>query len=110
MSFLKNPSDDFDSNHWLTCILIDSEVTGFDREDLRIALEEDNIESRPLWKPMHLQPVFADSPFYGNGVSERLFDRGLCLPSGAGMTDEDVKRVVEVIQDTRYKIQVKSKK
>ncbi len=98
VSFLKNPSDDFDSNHWLTCVLIDEAVAGFSREDLRLALEAAKIESRPLWKPMHLQPVFADAPYYGDGVSERLFDCGLCLPSGAGLRDEDVERVVSVLK------------
>ena len=72
--------EDFNSNYWLTCITVDPEEAGFTREDVRLALDEDNIESRPLWKPMHLQPVFKDAPFYGNGTSERLFEIGLCLP------------------------------
>ena len=104
VSFLKNPSDDFDSNHWLTCVLIDEAVAGFSREDLRLALEVAKIESRPLWKPMHLQPVFADAPYYGDGVSERLFDDGLCLPSGAGLSDDEIERVVQVVRQlTRYR-------
>lgn len=97
VSLLKNPSEDFNSNHWLTCVLIDESVTGFSREDLRLAMEAANIESRPLWKPMHAQPVFEDAPFYGDGTSMWLFDRGLCLPSGAGLSDDDIRRVVDVL-------------
>ena len=89
----------FNSNYWLTCITVEPEEAGFTREDVRLALDADNIESRPLWKPMHLQPVFKDAPFYGNGTSERLFEIGLCLPSGPTLTDEDVERVVKVIYD-----------
>ena len=89
----------FNSNYWLTCITVEPEEAGFTREDVRLALDEENIESRPLWKPMHLQPVFKDAPFYGNGTSERLFEIGLCLPSGPTLTDEDVERVVKVIYD-----------
>ena len=91
--------EDFNSNYWLTCITVEPEEAGFTREDVRLALDEDNIESRPLWKPMHLQPVFKNAPFYGNGTSERLFEIGLCLPSGPTLTDEDVERVVKVIYD-----------
>ena len=89
---------DFNSNYWLTCITVEPEKAGFTREDVRLALDEDNIESRPLWKPMHLQPVFKDAPFYGNGTSERLFEIGLCLPSGPTLTDEDVERVTKVVK------------
>ena len=89
----------FNSNYWLTCITVEPEEAGFTREDVRLALDADNIESRPLWKPMHLQPVFKDAPFYGNGTSERLFEIGLCLPSGPTLTDEDVESVVKVIYD-----------
>ena len=88
---------DFNSNYWLTCITVESGVAGFTREDVRLALDADNIESRPLWKPMHLQPVFKDAPFYGNGTSERLFEIGLCLPSGPTLTNEDIERVGQVI-------------
>ena len=90
---------DFNSNYWLTCITVDPEEAGFTREDVRLALDGDNIESRPLWKPMHLQPVFKDAPFYGNGTSERLFEIGLCLPSGPMLTDQDIERVAKVISD-----------
>lgn len=98
ISVLQNPSSDFDSNFWLTCITVDPLVAGCTREDIRLALDADNIESRPLWKPMHLQPVFAEAPFYGNGTSEHLFDIGLCLPSGPTLTDEDIRRVAGVIR------------
>lgn len=94
----QDPTPDFHSNHWLTCILIDPKEAGFTREDIRLRLEKENIESRPLWKPMHLQPVFAQAPFYGDGTSERLFEQGLCLPSGPTLTDEDVERVVQTIK------------
>lgn len=99
ISVLQNPSPDFYSNFWLTCITVDPALAGCTREDIRLALDADNIESRPLWKPMHLQPVFSDAPFYGNGTSERLFDSGLCLPSGPTLTDEDIERVVNGIED-----------
>ena len=93
----QNPSEDFNSNFWLTCILIDPEKAEFTREDVRLYLADENIETRPLWKPMHLQPVFKQSPFYGDGTSERLFERGLCLPSGPTLTDDDICRVVETM-------------
>jgi putative perosamine synthetase len=94
----QNPSTQFNSNFWLTTILIDPKQTGFDREQLRLRLEEGNIESRPLWKPMHLQPVFASCPYYGGSVSKELFERGLCLPSGSALSDDDIARVIEVIK------------
>ena len=88
----------FASNYWLTCVTVDPVESGFSRENVRLALEGENIESRPLWKPMHLQPVFRDAPYYGNGTSERLFDAGLCLPSGPTLRDEDLERVADVIK------------
>lgn len=94
----QNPSTQFNSNFWLTTILIDPKQTGFDCEQLRLRLEEGNIESRPLWKPMHLQPIFASCPYYGGSVSEELFERGLCLPSGSALSDDDIARVIEVIE------------
>ena len=97
ISFQSNPSSDFNSNMWLTCILVDPAEAGFTREELRLAMEQENIETRPLWKPMHLQPVFAECPFYGNTTSERLFEKGLCLPSGPALTSQDINRVVNVI-------------
>ena len=97
ISFQPEMSGSF-SNRWLTTILIDpSKTGGITREDIRIALEKENIESRPLWKPMHLQPVFQQFPSYGGGVSEKLFEQGLCLPSGSGLKEEELKRVVSLI-------------
>lgn len=97
IEFLSEPNEKFFSNHWLTAIQIDPEKCGVTREDIRLALLEENIESRPLWKPMHMQPVFADCPFYGNGTSEKLFENGLCLPSGSNMTNEEQKMVISFI-------------
>ncbi|RLJ33637.1 dTDP-4-amino-4,6-dideoxygalactose transaminase [Chryseobacterium sp. 7] len=91
------PNSDFYSNHWLSAILIDPEITGKNREDLRLAFLEDNIESRPLWKPMHLQPVFESAPYYGGNISEKLFDNGLCLPSGSNLSDDDRERITKII-------------
>lgn len=93
-----NPSQEFNSNYWLSTILIDKEITGFDYEELRVVLDRKNIETRPLWKPMHLQPVFANNPAYIDGTSERLFNKGLCIPSGPCVTNEDVLLVVETIK------------
>lgn len=87
------------SNRWLSAILVDPRVTVCTREDIRLALAAQNIESRPLWKPMHLQPVFQSSPYYGGNVSEELFNNGLCLPSGSNLKDEDLERVVNVIYE-----------
>jgi pyridoxal phosphate-dependent aminotransferase EpsN len=84
-------------NHWLTCIIIEPEDFGADRETVRLALEEENIESRPLWKPLHLQPVFEGCEYYGSGLSGSLFERGLCLPSSSSMTDEDLDRVIRAV-------------
>lgn len=82
------------ANRWLTVVTIDPQGFGATNEQVRLALEEENIESRPVWKPMHLQPVFRDCPIRGGAVSERLFEQGLCLPSGTAMTEDDVERVV----------------
>lgn len=92
-----NPSVRFNSNYWLTCILVDPAIAGVSGEQIRIRLAEENIETRPLWKPMHLQPVFSQAPAYVNGVSEQLFRTGLCLPSGPALTNEDIERVVFTI-------------
>lgn len=94
ISFLEEPEGYF-SNRWLTTILVEGKVS---REEIRLALEEDQIESRPLWKPMHLQPVFTDAPAYTNGVSEGLFEKGLCLPSGSNLSDDDLERVAEKVK------------
>lgn len=91
--FLADPEGCF-SNRWLTCILVDpAKSGGISREAIRLALDAENIESRPLWKPMHMQPIFANAPFYGDGTSERLFEQGLCLPSGSNLLLEDLERV-----------------
>lgn len=90
------PTADAVSNFWLTTILLDESMR-FSPEDLRQALEAENIESRRLWRPMNMQPVYADAPFYGDGCAERLFNRGLCLPSGSILTDEEIARVVDCI-------------
>ncbi len=97
ISFHTNPSEDFNSNYWLTCIVVDPAVAGFTREDIRLRMESENIETRPLWKPMHLQPVFEGAPYYGGTVAEKLFEKGLCLPSGSTLTDGDIERVAEVV-------------
>jgi len=103
ISFQTEPNKDFFSNYWLTSILIDpSKSGGKTREDIRLALDAANIESRPLWKPMHLQPIFKDSPFYGDDASENLFDNGLCLPSGSSLAEEDLQRVVDVIKSVLH--------
>lgn len=86
------------STRWLTCILVDPGKFGADREQIRLALEAENIESRPVWKPMHLQPVFADCDAFGGEVAEDLFARGLCLPSGSNLTESDLQRVVDVVR------------
>jgi dTDP-4-amino-4,6-dideoxygalactose transaminase len=88
----------FFSNRWLTTILIDpSENKGITRETLRLSLDKENIESRPLWKPMHLQPVFENTEFFGDGTSERLFNNGLCLPSGSNLTEQDLQRISQAL-------------
>lgn len=92
------PNDDYFANYWLTAITIDATKTnGITRETLRLAFEAANIESRPLWKPMHLQPIFSNYPYYGSNVAETLFDNGLCLPSGSNLTDNDRERIAAVI-------------
>ncbi len=99
IAFHTNPNEDFDSNYWLTCIVVNADVTGFTREEVRLRMEQENIETRPLWKPMHLQPVFADCPYYGDNTEGRLFDDGLCLPSGPALTNEDIARVATIIKE-----------
>lgn len=96
IEFLSEPEGYF-SNRWLTTILTQSFEQ---REVLRLALEKENIESRPLWKPMHLQPVFKNASYFGGNVSEDLFNRGLCLPSGTALNEEDLNRIVTIITST----------
>jgi dTDP-4-amino-4,6-dideoxygalactose transaminase len=92
------PNEDYFANYWLSAITIDSTKTGgITVENLRLALEAENIESRPLWKPMHLQPIFENYPYYGRNIAEQLFEKGLCLPSGSNLTDEDRNRIVQSI-------------
>jgi dTDP-4-amino-4,6-dideoxygalactose transaminase len=98
IKFHKEPDSKFKSNRWLTTIVIDSDLTdGITREDIRLGLEKENIESRPLWKPLHIQPVFLSCPSYINDVSYNLFINGLCLPSGSNLTDNDFDRITDCI-------------
>lgn len=99
VSVFSAPNSDYFANYWLSAILINPIITnGITRETLRLAFEAENIESRPLWKPMHLQPVFENYPYYGNNVAETLFENGLCLPSGSNLTDEERGRIAEVVR------------
>lgn len=93
------PHQDFNSNYWLTCITVDPILAGVTADEIRIYLEQENIESRLLWKPMHLQPVFSENPFYGDGTAETIFNQGLCLPSGSMLEDKDIHIVVSKIKE-----------
>ncbi len=96
----EEPGDIFRSNYWLSCILVDPHLTGgADRETIRLKLLDAGIESRPLWKPMHLQPIFKNCLFYTNGTSEILFNQGLCLPSGAGLTKDELSEICDIVWD-----------
>ncbi len=98
VTFQTEPSGDYYSNYWLTAILIDPNQTGgISREDVRLSLEKENIESRPLWKPMHMQPVYHGTKFYGSGVCEKLFEQGLCLPSGSNLTEAEFDQIFSVL-------------
>lgn len=97
ITLLQEPNADFISNHWLSAILITPDKENKGRESLRLHLEKNNIESRPLWKPMHLQPVFKDSLYYGAKVAEMLFEKGLCLPSGSNLSTSDKERIKKAI-------------
>jgi dTDP-4-amino-4,6-dideoxygalactose transaminase len=99
VAFQSEPDEDYFSNFWLTAITLNPDITGIAREQLYHSLLEENIESRPLWKPMHLQPVFQDAPYFGNGVSDSLFEHGLCLPSGSNLTFGEKSRIKSVIQE-----------
>jgi dTDP-4-amino-4,6-dideoxygalactose transaminase len=93
------PSANYYSNYWLTAIRIDQNKTnGKSNEKLRLALEKENIESRPLWKPMHLQPIFENYPYSGKMVAQKVFENGLCLPSGSNLSQQDCERINRVIQ------------
>lgn len=98
VSLLTVPNNNYFSNYWLTAILIaPNSAKGINREALRLAFDKENIESRPLWKPMHLQPIFSNYPYYGTDISETLFKKGLCLPSGSNLTDVERNRIKKVI-------------
>ena len=98
VTVFETPSEDYFSNYWLTTILINPEESkGINRESVRMAFEAENIDCRPLWKPMHLQPVFKLYPYYGSNVAENLFKQGLCLPSGSNLTDEERDRITLVV-------------
>ena len=98
ISLLTEPNDDYFSNHWLSAIIVDpNNANGITRETIRLELEKSNIESRPLWKPMHMQPIFEKYPYYGGKVSETLFEKGLCLPSGSNLNEEDKERIKSVL-------------
>lgn len=99
IKFQESPSGYY-SNRWLTCILVDPKLNnGLTREEIRLAMDEENIESRPLWKPMHQQPVFANTKNYLNGVSDKLFENGLCLPSGSNLTEEEFVRIFNCLDN-----------
>lgn len=93
------PHQDFYSNYWLTCMTVDPALTGITADEIRIHLEHENIESRLLWKPMHLQPIFSENPFYGDGTAETIFNQGLCLPSGSILEDKDIYTVANKIKE-----------
>jgi dTDP-4-amino-4,6-dideoxygalactose transaminase len=97
ITVFEEPNQDYFSNHWLSSIIIDKQKTGFSGEDFRLYLEKNNIESRPLWKPLHLQPVFLKYPYYGSQVAENLFLTGLCLPSGSNLSSIDKNRIKSVL-------------
>lgn len=86
------------SNRWLTCVTFEEEAFGASREDVRLALERENIEARPIWKPMHMQPVFSDYRVVGGAVGRSIFEKGLCLPSGSALTEKDVQRIAEIVR------------
>ena len=92
----QEPNENYASNHWLSCIIIENDID-FSKADFQSAMSEANIETRPLWKPMHLQPIFKDLPYFGNNESETLFNKGLCLPSGSNLTDDDRDRIFNVV-------------
>jgi len=104
IQFQEEPNCYF-SNRWLTCILVDPLFNkGLTRETIRLAMEDENIETRPLWKPMHQQPVFASTKNYINGVSDKLFENGLCLPSGSNLTEEEFERIFNCLDTIFYKL------
>ncbi len=106
LSLLQEEPVGYYSNRWLTCILVEPKLNnGLTREIIRLKLDQENIESRPLWKPMHQQPIFANCKSYTNGVSDKLFEEGLCLPSGSNLTDEEFDRIFESLDHIFAKYQ-----
>lgn len=100
VTFQTEPDANYFSNYWLTAILIDPALSGgISREDVRLVLDAENIESRPLWKPMHMQPVYKGTMFFGSGVCEKLFEQGLCLPSGSNLTEEEFDRIFSALSE-----------
>ena len=100
VTFQTEPDANYFSNYWLTAILIDPALSGgISREDVRLALDAENIESRPLWKPMHMQPVYEGTKFFGSGVCEKLFEQGLCLPSGSNLIEEEFDRIFSALSE-----------
>ncbi|MEZ7505855.1 DegT/DnrJ/EryC1/StrS family aminotransferase [Flavobacterium sp. Arc2] len=98
VNVFSSPNADYSANYWLSAILVSPETThGITVKEFRLALEKENIESRPLWKPMHLQPIFSKYPYYGTSVAQTLFENGLCLPSGSNLTNEDRARITAVV-------------
>ena len=97
ITLFEEPDKDYFSNHWLSSIIINKKKTGFSAEELRFFLEKNRIESRPLWKPLHLQPVFSSYPYYGSQVAEDLFYTGLCLPSGSNLSTIHRNRIKSVL-------------
>ena len=96
VTVFSEPGGDYFSNHWLSCILVDKDKSSFTSEEIRLAMAENNIECRPLWKPMHLQPVFKNAPYYGEKVAENLFEIGLCLPSGSNLQSKEKVKINDV--------------
>ena len=98
VTFQTEPDADYFSNYWLTAILVDPKLTGgISNELVRLALDAENIESRPLWKPMHMQPVYEGTKFFGSGVCEKLFEQGLCLPSGSNLSEDEFERIFSTL-------------
>lgn len=105
VTFQNEPNSDYFSNYWLTAIIIDPKKTGgITRENVRLSLELDNIESRPLWKPMHKQPIYKGTRFFGSGVCNYLFENGLCLPSGSNLTNEEFNRIFSSLKNIFQRI------
>ncbi|MFR9578341.1 MAG: DegT/DnrJ/EryC1/StrS family aminotransferase, partial [Rikenellaceae bacterium] len=99
VELMEAPNSDYTPNYWLSTIVVDKQRYGADYREIIARLQSERIESRPLWKPLHLQPVFSTMPAYVDGTAERLFGRGICLPSGPCVGEADVQRVVDIIEN-----------